>query len=257
MDTSQVEPQARPKKNRVRRRRGIGKEPLQIVVPNAPDSSSKDWKNHPILIAVISAAATATFFQTVVIPISDASNRAELIEFRKLKATHEQVEKTLEEEKKRNAQLAKELVISQQANLFVAGNPYPVGYRTTPIGMPLAKVKEHFKDKALTDERSILSVKLDKGVFRRVTYHYESQGKESVVTHISYMVSFSDSLWEPNDADKLHTILTETFGPPTEVQEGVGARWRISSAGKSYWLYARDGFPSLIVTDIKTQIRMW
>ncbi|OAE53001.1 hypothetical protein A7J67_18550 [Achromobacter xylosoxidans] len=257
MVTSQADPAAKPKKNFVRRRRSSGKKVIQIVVPNETDNRSKDWKNHPVLIAVISAAATATFFQTVVIPISDASNRAELVESRKAKETHEQVAKALAEQEKRNAQLGKDLAISQQANLFVAGNPYPVGYRVTPIGVPLAKVKEHFKDRDLADERSILSVRQEKGVIRRASYHYESTGGESIVTHVSYAMAFGEDLWGTEDAEKLRAILIETFGPPTEVQADVGARWRISSAGQSYWLYLASDFPMVTVTDIKATIRMW
>lgn len=250
MDTSHVAPSPKPKKNRVPRRRPTGNEGVQIVLPNVSDNNSKDWKNHPILIAAISAAATATFFQTVVIPISDASNRAELVELRKAKATFER-------EGKRAAQLAKELVVSQHVNLFVAGNPYPVGFRSTPIGTPLNKVKQHFKDSDLTDRREILSVTPGKGAIKDIAFHYKTEGQEAVVTHIGYIIAFNDGMWGREDAEKLLAILTETFGPLTEVQEDVGARWHITSAGKSYWLYARDDFPSAIVTDINTRIKMW
>ncbi len=227
------------------------------MVPNAADNGSKDWKNHPVLIAVISAAATATFFQTVVIPISDAGNRAELIELRKAKATHEGVEKAFVEEKRRAAQLAKDLAVSQQANLFLSGNPYPMGYRGTPIGMPLSKLKEQFKNETVTDQGSVLTIELKSGIFRRVSYHYESNGKEQVVSHIAYQVSFNDRIWDKENADTLVAIMKEVFGPPTEVKERIGSRWHIASAGKTYWLYAWHDLATIVVTDTKTRLKFW
>lgn len=209
-----------------------------------------------MLIAVISAAATATFFQTVVIPVSDAGTRDELIELRKAKVSLEVSEKALNEEKRRSASLAKELAIAQHASLFTLGNPYPVGFRATPIGTPIATVKAQWSGEEVIDSDFIIKVKLSRGIFKGVSYYYDGT-KEPKVSHVAYDISFSDKLLDPNDEPTLEAILTQTFGPATETKDRVGARWNIKHSGKSYWVYLRYIVPSIVVMDGQSQPKFW
>lgn len=185
-------------------------------------SSRANWKDHPVVIAAVTCAATIgaciVVFKEIVMPTQIAAISNETRELPMLRAEKEQAKsriKTLEEAiqtKDKDIQKAKqELLEATLPKIFSAPNPYPIDQGRIRVGDSVLKLKEVYPLSSLdTTMDSWWTVSTPNGLFRSAAYYFDDVAKNKPITGI---------LFFPNEklgGEALLNRLTDEFGKPKE-----------------------------------------
>ncbi|UYO38022.1 hypothetical protein KQX62_14880 [Rhodopseudomonas palustris] len=203
--------------------------------------TSVSWKDHPVIIAIISgsvtAGATAAIYSQLVVP-----NQAIIFQYKletltnqleALKAHATSKESTLDSavtNAKKETELVRELYSAcrsqeqilrseiedlQYTNLFGRDEPYPVGFRSLRLGDPFQKVSEVLKGAEKTREGSL---KLDAtfGVVTEAQYVPEGKAPDQKISSIWFTFAGSRWLDLSFSAQQLESKLIDALGDPTE-----------------------------------------
>lgn len=211
-----------------------------------------DWRSHPVIVASGSAAATFLITLAVFTQLVSPTQTAKLeIELLKLKDAEEKINnanKTLEAQNNQlasetkmlraeTAALQQELVESKAANLFITGNPYPIGLGLVRIGMPRSEIEKVYsgqKIESSSDHPEIVSVSLTNSPFERVAFYLTDKTKSATISHISFNTPLLDSKYS---SDFLHRKLVENFGAPSKESTPKISMWKV---GTSYSIFEDD-----------------
>lgn len=221
-----------------------------------PVERTFDWKNHPIIIASGSAAATfilsLAIFTQLVAPTQTAKLEIEILKLKESRDKAEQnyslsvgenkvvkdknsnLTKEVEALKAKINALQQETVDLRASNLFSPENPYPNGLGLVRIGMPSSEINKVFYDYKITrneDSPNIVWVALKGYPFDRITYFLD--GRETI-THVSFDMPVMGS---KHSEYFLHNKLVEAFGTPAATIGTKKFNWNI---GTKYSIYAHD-----------------
>lgn len=216
-----------------------------------------DWKNHPVIVASGSAAATfllsLAIFTQLVAPTQTAKLEIEIL---KLKESRDKAERSYSSSvgenqafKYKNSNLTKEVealkarinALQQETfdlragNLFSPENPYPNGLGLVRIGMPSSEINKVFYNYKITrneDSPHIVSVTLKGYPFDRITYFLDGPLDRETITHVSFDMPIMSS---KHSEDFLHNKLVEAFGMPVATIGSKKFNWNI---GTKYSIYA-------------------
>ena len=107
-----------------------------------------DWKDHPLAIATITCAATATFMVVVVIPIWTQSKDNEIATLRtqptQLRAELKRVTDQLAMIEKENMTLRRQVDKLSPDEMFSVDDAYPKAFRSVRIGDRVEVINEAF-----------------------------------------------------------------------------------------------------------------
>jgi len=217
----------------------------QMIRRAPPPAQPPSWRDHPIMIAVISAGATATFMSGVAIPLVTGHLSSQVETLRTTISAHSDTirdlnvrldnaskfsaeqKSELEAAKAREREAHRTLVESRIKNPFEPGSPYPKGHQELRIGMSIELVRKH--PGAVADEPGRrrpdrwVSVKSDASVFSQVTYYFDEDSKKPTITHILF-----HSKEPPASHAWMKSQLVAAFGEPSQtLRRAVG--WNVGN----------------------------
>lgn len=146
------------------------------------------WKDHPVIVAAVSAAATVAFCVTTLLPIwtKVQENRVEnlAVELDSLKKNLDIANADADRYRKQNIALTTD-------TLFIPSDLYPRGFRDIRIGDPIEKVLSKYKNVKKESRNNWYSAKIDDSAFfDRATYYFDDEASRRVVTLI--LIFFKD-----------------------------------------------------------------
>ncbi|RRV04453.1 hypothetical protein EGJ27_21705 [Pseudomonas sp. v388] len=146
------------------------------------------WKDHPVIVAALTAAATLAFSTTVILPIwtKVQDNRIE---------EYQLSEKGLKERVEVAESLAAELSrlnkIMTAEGTFRINDRYPKGLRDLKLGDTVDSLKRKYPNAKDEDENYWFNINIkDNSVFKGVSYHYSD--KTQKITGILYFFKDPD-----------------------------------------------------------------
>ena len=200
-------------------------------------SSQFNWKDHPVVIAAGSVAATLLFAWNFIVPLKTAELEAELsagkkqIEALKIEATQSSTKMQgrideLSAQKRavegRLKETVSRLSLYESKDTFVSGEPYPFGISAVKLGEDYDTIDKAFPnaEKSKTSSR-IQSVSIDHAIFSGITYYKERAGRgRASVIQIVYKLKNEDL------RPALDLRMNAAFGSPKEVLNGNKA-WNV------------------------------
>jgi hypothetical protein len=120
--------------------------------------SRKDWKDHPLAIAVVVAVGTAVFFMTVVVPLRVDLLTAKVERLTELSTNSASIAKELERTKQELAEARAALQTSLLKSPFQNKSVYPLGFDEVVIGTPVAELISRYPNGTWDEERAYYSV---------------------------------------------------------------------------------------------------
>jgi hypothetical protein len=227
------------------------------MAPRKPIPSQQfDWKNHPVVIAAGSAAATFLFaialFTQVVLPTQTAKLESDLLRHKDAKEKSEMALKSLagkvtsfeteiknlKEDKKTIEQQLEE---SRAGNIFSPGKPYPNGLASVKIGALRDTIEKNYSilsAKINKEDPEVIVVHLKNSPFERVVFFMSDATPKAKVTHISFDLPRFRSKYSENF---LFNKINEEFGQPITDSSGKSYKWTVGSA-HSIFAYDKTGF---------------
>jgi len=208
-----------------------------------------DWKNHPAIIAAISAASTIAFCITFILPIYEkkninqiedlesqithlkesnkSNNEKSKAEISSLKTKSENFEQELKRSKQR-------ILYLQEEDRFTKESPLPKGFRDIyPLDLA-EKVLTHYKSTDIETQKRWHSVEIKDNLFRTATYYRLKHKNKEYISHILFHFKFLSPLnkdykirseneilqYTKNLRETTSKILHEKFGPSTNNEDG-------------------------------------
>lgn len=236
---------------------------------SAPPPQIFEWRNHPVIVASGSAAATFLLCLAIFTQLVEPTQNAKLeIELLKMKDANQQLTNSINSANQLNNSLVagnsrkdkelfalkgkvsllqQELIDAKAENLFAPGNPYPSGLGLVRIGMnrsDIAKAYQGFKIESDPDGPSIVTVYLVNSPFERVSYHLSDKTESAKITHLSFDMPLFQSKYSK---DFLYKKLVESFGVPSKNSTNsdfmwpVGNTYSLFSHGKDNYVLMRRG----------------
>lgn len=222
-----------------------------------------EWRNHPVIVASGSAAATFLLCLAVFTQIVAPTQNAKLeIDLMKVKEANQNLTRSIAKSnsngkswelgskrkdkeiatlKAKISSLEQELVDSRALNIFSGGNPYPNGLGLVRIGMSKDEIVKAYPGAKIDidpDDPDLVTVYLVDSPFERVTYHLSDKTDSATISHISFDMPMFRSKYS---GDFLYKKLVEAFGQPSKDSTNDDFMWTV---GSKYSLFAhgKDGF---------------
>lgn len=198
--------------------------------PREGGAARRTWRDSPVVVAAISAAASMSLMATVGIPLAtgyltgqvealrtDLQNKSN--EIRDLNDVVERLRKevstrgsAIEAEKHEIRRLKNQMGELQMSNLFLPGHPYVRGLDKVQLGSNQETVVTTYGEEAIEKaDEDYWSVKVDHKVYSLVTYYFDSRPDERRVTHILHHFDERSSGIDPAVIGQL---LLGLFGKP-------------------------------------------
>lgn len=179
--------------------------------PTMGTQSRKDWKDHPLAIAVVVAVGTAVFFMTVVVPLRVDLLTAKVEHLTELSTNAASTAKELVGAKRELAEARAALQASLLKSPFQGRSVYPLGFDEVVIGTPVAELTSRYPDGKWDEERAYYSVdsKVD-GVVTGAAYYFTENGGKGKVSHILFHLVSNDKAG--TDLTRKHFLAN--FGEP-------------------------------------------
>ncbi|MCY1212683.1 hypothetical protein D9M72_244220 [compost metagenome] len=179
--------------------------------PQMGTQSRKDWKDHPLAIAVVVAVGTAVFFMTVVVPLRVDLLTAKVERLAELSANSASIAKELERTKRELAEVRAALQTSLLKSPFQDRSVYPLGFDEVVIGTPVAELISRYPDGTWDEERAYYSVnaKFD-AVVTGGTYYFTERGGKGKVSQILFHLASGEKAG--TDLARKHFLTN--FGEP-------------------------------------------
>lgn len=194
--------------------------------------TKSDWKDSRLVIAALTAAGTATFMGTVVLPITMSAQSAKielltskLDELGDTKDRLEALNKELAEARLNISQ--KEILVAQlmAQTPFLPGSPYPSGADKIILGTTKRELLQMHPDGKWNDdeEESYYSVDPKHPHFSSITYYIDSPKNERI-SHILYHINHKSPLTHT----ELKLRFKSIWGHPHAERKNGDSWWKIS-----------------------------
>lgn len=194
---------------------------------NNTGKSHSDWKENRLVVAVLSAAGTATLFSTVIMPLVNTvqSNKIQQLEELTINAKATSAELQKIKEKLKNAEA--EVALAIEKTPFVPGSVYPLGEKLDSVilGTDIKELKIRLSlqgDEAEEEERdfNFLFYKTSKHtVFSGATYYFSNNKVHRILYHLKD---------RDRGAALLSKILLTNFGEPF-AKKKESMLWKINN----------------------------
>jgi hypothetical protein len=201
----------------------------------------KDWKDHPLVVAVIAAVSTAVFFMTVVLPL-----RVDLLtsKVERLSTTASEAMTTaekLERVEKDLTESSAALRLATMKSPFAERSVYPLGLDKAVPGTPVLSLVQRYPNGKWGEENSYYTVAgLENGVVHAATYYFDGIGDKRTVVFVMFHIGLSNS----SAGEIVSKHFLETFGEPITGRRGARLwkatphEWVVVDAGaRTYHVY--------------------
>lgn len=187
--------------------------PLERPSSRIRPQTQKEWKDHPLVVAALSVAGTATLFATVVMPLSNSLLNTKVEKLTEVSAnasaTAEELVRTKRELTAAQAAFNQVVGKSPLAN----GSVYPVGADDVVIGTTADDVLRRLAGAKWDEDVFYISAPFkNHPVFSGAAYYFE--GKDKRVSAILYHFHSSESI-----SETVRKYLLTTFGEPTKIKK--------------------------------------
>jgi hypothetical protein len=154
-----------------------------------------DFKSSPVFVAGSTAAATIALavliYKEVLLPTHTLALQNQITalttESAAYKARIEPLEKTNDSLNEQAGLLRAKVRELEAANLFSAGNPYPIGFGAVRIGQPISDVEKTFPAEQINKERiAYWSVTTDHALISSATYYFS--GDKKVIHQVLFIL---------------------------------------------------------------------
>lgn len=229
------------------------------------DSTESSWRDHPVVVAAISAGAAVTLMGSVVFPLLTTHLNSQLEEARKdvetkkveiaqLKGIADRLVTTVdsqngalkkhEDDKKKLADQLRQYAID---NPFLLPTAYPRGLEVARVGSTAADVEAAYSGRPIDKSKEdYWSIEPEHPIFSPVTYYF----RDGVVTHILFHTRYKGPL---EDVDIL-PLVKRYFGKPNLsidennlwVTESPAAERLTADNDGALVVYAKDAFPNWV-----------
>jgi hypothetical protein len=157
-----------------------------------------DWKNHPVIIAAISAASSAVFCITFVLPIYEKKNINQIEDLKlqttKLKEKNAKILKNEEDLLLKLKSSKQKILHLQEEDRFSKDSPLPKGFRDIYPFDLVDRVFEHYKSENIETEKRWYSVKVEDNLFSSATYYRLKHKNKEYISHIFFHFNRLSSL---------------------------------------------------------------
>lgn len=188
--------------------------PTPKFKPRPPSSaqSRKDWKDHPLAVAVVVAVGTAVFFMTVVVPLRVDLLTAKVERLTELSTNAAATAKELEDARRDLAATRGALQATLLKSPFQGRSIYPVGFDEVVIGTSVAELVKRYPDGKWDEDRTYYSVnaKVD-GVVMGAAYYFTERGDKGKVSQILFHLASGEKAG--TDLARKHFLAS--FGEPS------------------------------------------
>lgn len=175
----------------------------------------KDWKDHPLAIAVAVAAGTAVFFMTVVVPLRVDLLTSKVERLTELSASAASTAKELERIKRELTETRAVLQGTLLKSPFHGKSVYPLGFDEVVIGTPEAELISRYPGGEWDEERAYYSVKAKvDGVVTEGTYYFTKSGGQNNVSLILFHLEGE----EKAGVDLTRKHFLASFGEPDAIR---------------------------------------
>lgn len=217
--------------------------------------SLSNWRDHPVVIAAVTCAATLggciLVFKEIVMPTQIAAISNETRELPVLRAEKDlasskikALEATVIAKDKEIEKIKSDLLDVTLPRVFSASNPYPIDQRQVKLGDPASKLKEAYPISALdTTMDDWWSVKTKDGLFSSAAYYLDDNVTNRTITGILFFAN------KKLTGEILLSRLTEEFGKPKEKVLTVNSVviseyvWSVGKGFKSKLTLSKDQTP--------------
>lgn len=141
----------------------------------APASS---WKDSPLVVAIVSAGAMATFMGTVVVPLTTSYLSAKVDRLTEISANASATAEELERTKKELATARGDLATALRGSPFSAGSVYPNGLDRVVIGSSAEQVLQVFPNAKWDEDHEYLSVDTKLPTFISAAYYFHTDAQK-------------------------------------------------------------------------------
>lgn len=224
--------------------------------PVVKNKSSKDWKDHPLSIAVVVAVGTSVFFMTVVIPLRVDLLTAKVDRLTELSANAASIANELERTKRELSETRTALQAYLQNSPFQGKSVYPIGFDEVVIGTAKADVISRYPNGEWDAEKSYYAVRSSvDGIVEGATYYYTNEKVSLILFHLAGR--------EKAGADIARKHFLAAFGEPVATRrkdmfwKATDREWvtlddvNLSSLSDSYSVHASGSMIPLI------KFRLW
>lgn len=207
-----------------------------------PTSQPKaSWKDSPIAVGAICISGTVALavlvYKEVLLPTHTAALQNQVLkltteaESYKSRSTEQQTSQreleqkiaSLEGDLKRKAA---QFVDAQNANLFAADNPYPIGLRAIKVGDLANRLKEIYPESALEGKEGYWVLKSEHANVSRSVYYFDEKKPGRPITHILFMFDKSKL-----PTEILERKLIDALGTPNDSPRKGYLYWKLSKIG--------------------------
>jgi hypothetical protein len=180
-----------------------------------------DWKDHPLVVAALSVAGTATLFATVVMPLSNSVLNAKVEKLTEISATSVATAEELERTKRDLITARAALTQATTKAPLVNRSIYPVGLDDVVIGSTVDDlVKRLPSAKRPEDESSYFSVQFpDHGTFHGAAYYLDDKKPQRVRSILFHLRD------DQVGGEAIQKYLRTNFGEPTKRRKRQDVLW--------------------------------
>lgn len=230
-------------------------------------TTESSWRDHPVVVASIAAAATLTLMGGVVFPLLTTHLSSEIAELRKvadakgeeidgLKKQIEGLDRKLADQKaalqkveNEKTKITEQLRLSTIENPFVLPSGYPKGLDTIRVGFTPTDVEAAFHGTVIDKKQEdYWSIEIEHPIFSSVTYYFGFKDRE--ITHIL----FHNRYQGPIKDEDMVPLVRRYFGKSRlSIEEnhlwvtgGVGAERITVYDGGALAIYSKDVFPNWV-----------
>jgi len=207
---------------------------------------------HPVFVAGSVFTATVTlgiiFVTQIVCPTQTASLGNKVSEVvsendslhrrvQSLKSAADEQRNTIIRLRESYSDLRRRLAEAEYSNLLVSGSPYPVGLGKVKVGDPISLLEKYYPSdriKYRKDGRKTLYGQSE--IFDRVTYYFEVEDGESLITHIVFPLNFDEhfDLGSDQKNEFLLSRLVDSLGQPKDWGDGYYS-WECRMGGNVFF----------------------
>jgi len=243
-----------------------------------------DWKDHPIVIAAISSAATATFIITTVVPTLEKQNINKIKELeqdlaladKKYSSEIEKNNKESQEKDKKIQELKateKSLKIAieklKMDDRYSKAKPFPKGLRDVIVFSEYKSIKTAYPNSTFNQNTIYQSVEIEDDTFSQIVYYPTNCGKTKIVKEIRYFFKTPVDDYEKKALENKLEVTKMPFPKKEEIdssraekKEAVvetfnkiyGPGEKIEESGSNEYLYIINDHLGALATDFYLSI---
>lgn len=182
-----------------------------------------DISKHPLVVIALAVVGTFGFSYQFVLPIMTAKLQNDVDKIPSYEKQIKEDNVKIDELNNKLQQVESQLVIAQNANLFMYDDPYPIGLGKLRIGDSIDNMIMIYGEKDIEKKDGFWSVDNKHSKFTHVTYYFNDESPKKEITHILFRTDVDFKM-----KNSLQEILENKFGVPLHLKNDRFG-WKVSN----------------------------